>query len=112
MCEPVGRWIVSLLLPLVLMESVAGQSVLIPPDATVGLVLSGGGARGLAHVGVLRVLEAQGIHPQVVTGTSMGSIVGALYASGAIHKPSGRPQVGDDHDGRVVHNVHHPGERC
>lgn len=82
MCEPVGRWIVSLLLPLVLMESVAGQSVLIPPDATVGLVLSGGGARGLAHVGVLRVLEAQGIHPQVVTGTSMGSIVGALYASG------------------------------
>ena len=58
MCEPVGRWIVSLLLPLVLMESVAGQSVLIPPDATVGLVLSGGGARGLAHVGGLRVLEA------------------------------------------------------
>lgn len=48
----------------------------------VGLVLSGGGARGLAHVGVLRVLEAQGIRPDVITGTSMGAIVGALYASG------------------------------
>ncbi len=56
--------------------------IIIPEGATVGLVLSGGGARGLAHVGVIRVLEARGIQAQVVTGTSMGSIVGALYASG------------------------------
>ncbi len=54
----------------------------IPAGAKVGLVLSGGGARGLAHVGVIQVLEAQGIKPDIITGTSMGSIVGALYASG------------------------------
>ncbi|MDT7919276.1 MAG: patatin-like phospholipase family protein [Meiothermus sp.] len=47
-----------------------------------GLVLSGGGARGLAHIGVLEVLEAQGFQAEVVAGTSMGAVVGALYASG------------------------------
>jgi NTE family protein len=45
-----------------------------------GLVLSGGGARGLAHIGVLRALEESGIHPDIITGASMGGIVGALYA--------------------------------
>lgn len=49
---------------------------------TVGLVLSGGGARGFAHVGVLRVLEEAGAKFDVVAGTSMGAIVGALYANG------------------------------
>ncbi|MCF8381615.1 MAG: patatin-like phospholipase family protein [Bacteroidales bacterium] len=48
----------------------------------IGLVLSGGGAKGLAHVGVLRVLEEAGIRPDYVGGTSMGAIVGALYAVG------------------------------
>jgi NTE family protein len=48
----------------------------------IGLVLGGGGARGAAHVGVLKVLEEQGIAVDVVVGTSMGAIVGALYASG------------------------------
>jgi len=47
-----------------------------------GIVLSGGGARGLAHVGVLRALEENGIFPDVVAGSSMGAIIGALYASG------------------------------
>jgi NTE family protein len=47
-----------------------------------GLVLSGGGAKGMAHVGVLRVLEEEGIKPDYITGTSMGSIVGGLYALG------------------------------
>ncbi len=47
-----------------------------------GLVLSGGGARGLAHIGVLEVLEAQGFEADVVAGTSMGGVIGALYASG------------------------------
>lgn len=51
-----------------------------------GLVLSGGGARGLAHIGVLEVLGAQGFEAEVVAGTSMGAVVGALYASGK--KPS------------------------
>lgn len=48
----------------------------------IGLVLSGGGAKGLAHIGVLKVLEEAGIRPDIITGTSMGSIIGALYACG------------------------------
>lgn len=48
----------------------------------VGLVLSGGGARGLAHVGALKVLEAQHVRIDAIAGTSMGAIVGGLYASG------------------------------
>ena len=48
----------------------------------IGLVLSGGGARGLAHVGVLKVLERERIPIHAVTGTSMGAIIGGLYASG------------------------------
>jgi NTE family protein len=48
----------------------------------VGVVLSGGGAKGLAHVGVLKVLEKNGIPIDYIIGTSMGSIVGALYAAG------------------------------
>ena len=48
----------------------------------VGLVLSGGGARGLAHVGVLKVLERERVPIDVIAGTSMGSIIGGLYASG------------------------------
>ena len=55
------------------------------PAATrprIGLVLGGGGARGSAHVGVLKVLEEMRIPIDYITGTSMGSIVGGLYASG------------------------------
>jgi NTE family protein len=48
----------------------------------VGLVLSGGGARGLAHMGVLSVLEQEGIAIDCVAGASMGSAIGALWASG------------------------------
>ncbi|MCC9042304.1 patatin-like phospholipase family protein [Myroides sp. M-43] len=48
----------------------------------VGLVLSGGGAKGLAHIGVLKVLEEEGVKVDYIAGTSMGAIVGGLYASG------------------------------
>lgn len=48
----------------------------------VALVLSGGGMRGYAHIGVLKVLEEEGIRADLVVGTSAGSLVGALYASG------------------------------
>src|SRR4051812_17041773 len=48
----------------------------------IGLVLSGGGAKGIAHIGVLKVLERAGITPDYITGTSMGSVVGGLYAMG------------------------------
>lgn len=48
----------------------------------VGLVLSGGGAKGIAHVGVIKVLEELGIPIDYIGGTSMGSIIGGLYAYG------------------------------
>ncbi|RZL14582.1 MAG: patatin, partial [Hymenobacter sp.] len=48
----------------------------------VGLVLSGGGAKGLAHVGVLKELEKNHIPIDYIVGTSMGAVVGAMYASG------------------------------
>lgn len=48
----------------------------------IGLVLSGGGAKGFAHIGVIKVLEEIGITPDIITGTSMGSIMGGLYATG------------------------------
>ena len=47
-----------------------------------GMVLSGGGARGLGHVGVFKALAEEGIEPQVLSGTSAGAIVAALYAAG------------------------------
>lgn len=47
-----------------------------------GITLSGGGARGIAHIGVLAALEKYGIHPQIISGTSMGAIVGFFYAAG------------------------------
>ena len=48
----------------------------------VGLVLSGGGAKGLYHIGVIRALEENGIPIDYVSGTSMGAIIGGLYAIG------------------------------
>lgn len=48
----------------------------------VGLVLSGGAARGLAHIGVLKALEEQGVKIDAIAGTSMGAVIGGLYASG------------------------------
>lgn len=53
-----------------------------PSRPKIGLVLSGGGAKGAAHIGVIKYLEEQGIPIDFVTGTSMGSIVGGLYALG------------------------------
>ncbi|MCG2420114.1 patatin-like phospholipase family protein [Aequorivita sp. F47161] len=51
-------------------------------DLKVGLVLSGGGAKGLAHIGALKVIEEAGVRIDYIGGTSMGAIIGALYASG------------------------------
>jgi NTE family protein len=53
-----------------------------PRKLVVGLALGGGAARGFAHIGVIKMLEASGIQVDVVAGTSAGSVVGALYASG------------------------------
>lgn len=55
----------------------------VPPAAPqLALVLGGGGAKGFAHIGVLKVLEQHGIKPDLIVGTSMGAVVGSLYASG------------------------------
>ncbi|RDI95894.1 patatin [Meiothermus sp. QL-1] len=48
----------------------------------VGLALGGGGARGYAHIGVMRVLEREGLRPAAIAGTSMGSLMGAVFAAG------------------------------
>ena len=53
-----------------------------PRSVRLGLALGGGAARGFAHVGVIQVLEEAGLHPHYVAGTSAGSLVAALYASG------------------------------
>ncbi len=54
----------------------------IPKNPKIGLSLSGGGAKGFAHIGVLKVLDSLGVKVDYISGTSMGSIVGGLYASG------------------------------
>jgi len=52
------------------------------PPPRIGLALGGGAAKGFAHIGVIKMLEANGFKPEVIAGTSAGSVVGALYASG------------------------------
>jgi len=63
-------------------ESASGATARPTGRPRIGLVLSGGGARGLAHVGVLKVLEREHVPIDVIAGTSMGAIIGGLYASG------------------------------
>lgn len=57
-------------------------AVIPPVPLKIALVLGGGAARGFAHIGVIKALEAQGIVPDIIVGTSAGSVVGALYAAG------------------------------
>ncbi|MEW7280597.1 patatin-like phospholipase family protein [Aquimarina sp. 2201CG1-2-11] len=63
-------------------EAIDSVDVSSVEDVKVGLVLSGGGAKGLAHIGALKVIEEAGIRVDYIGGTSMGAIIGALYASG------------------------------
>jgi len=53
-------------------------------DCKIGLALGGGSARGWAHIGVLRALNAAGVHPDIVAGTSIGAVVGGCYVAGAL----------------------------
>lgn len=62
-----------------LMDTVPGKTA---SSDRISLTLAGGGARGAAHIGVLRVLEQEGIKPDFVAGTSMGAVVGGLYCAG------------------------------
>ena len=67
---------------LVLFSAKAQNDLVKTPEPKVGLVLSGGGAKGLAHIGVLKVIDSLGIKVDYVAGTSMGAVIGSLYASG------------------------------
>jgi NTE family protein len=67
------------LLAFLLAPSLEAQTCSPPRTA---LVLSGGGAKGLAHIGVLRVLDSLGVRPDLIVGTSMGAMIGGMYASG------------------------------
>lgn len=71
-----------LLLPLSTLSAAAAGGSAGPAQGGVGIVLSGGGAKGLYHVGVLEALEESGVPIDYVAGTSMGSIVAAMYAAG------------------------------
>ncbi len=72
----------------------------------IGLVLSGGGAKGLAHIGVIKVLEEAGIRPDYISGTSMGSIVGGLYAIGYDAKRLEKIVLEEDWDFLLTDMVH------
>ena len=87
-----GRFSLTTFLPLLLLLVLAGSPLYaetdlldIPSendDPVIALVLAGGGALGFAHIGVIRAVEEAGIEPDLVVGTSMGSLVGALYSAG------------------------------
>jgi NTE family protein len=70
------------LICLLALLALPGTAWAVDPAPRIGLVLGGGGARGFAHIGVLQVLEENNIPVHAVAGTSMGAVVGSLYASG------------------------------
>jgi NTE family protein len=65
-------------------QAMGGEDVPMPQRPTIGLVLGGGAARGFAHLGVIRTLIAKGFTPDIITGTSIGAVVGGCYAAGKI----------------------------
>lgn len=67
---------------LLLIHSQVKKDLVIPKNPKIGLSLAGGGAKGFSHVGVLKVLDSLGVKVDYIAGTSMGAIVGGLYASG------------------------------
>lgn len=67
---------------LLLIHSQVKKDLVIPKNPRIGLSLAGGGAKGFSHVGVLKVLDSLGVKVDYIAGTSMGAIVGGLYASG------------------------------
>ncbi|MDF2551771.1 MAG: patatin [Chryseobacterium sp.] len=67
---------------LIFIHSQVKEGLVIPKNPKIGLSLAGGGAKGFAHVGVLKVLDSLGVKVDYISGTSMGAIIGGLYASG------------------------------
>jgi NTE family protein len=90
-CSYAGTWLIALGIAALLAacasappqgEPVAPPQPIAKRPPRIGLALGGGAARGFAHVGVIQVLEEGGVRPDLVVGTSAGSLVAALYASG------------------------------
>lgn len=89
MHQLMSRWIAGAVAGLLILQSLAGCRTVTPPvpepvelaRPKVALVLGGGAARGFAHIGVIRVLEQEKIPIDLIVGTSVGSLIGALYAS-------------------------------
>src|SRR3954464_2908853 len=70
------------LLTIILMMVAFGAQSQTGPRPKIGVTLSGGGAKGLAHIGILKAIDSAGLKIDYITGTSMGSIIGSLYAIG------------------------------
>ena len=110
---PFSMWVAAFALAMSPTHALAQATPTSSSGPTIGLALSGGGAKGLAHIGVLRVLEREGIHIDVVAGTSMGGVIGGLYAMGtsvdSIESLVGSPDWGTilvdevDRDRRFLH---------
>src|SRR3954466_15144796 len=78
-CDRLYSFLMKVWLPLLLFLFAATTNAQRPK---IGLVLSGGGAKGLAHIGILKAIDSAGLKIDYITGTSMGSIIGGLYAIG------------------------------
>lgn len=76
------KWILFLCLAIQLMHGQQDSFPILGEKLKVGVVLSGGGAKGLAHIGALKVIEEAGVQIDYIAGTSMGAIIGGLYAAG------------------------------
>ncbi len=82
MLPMIARCVLPALAALLFTPGLAAQNGNACAAGPTGLVLSGGGAKGIAHIGVLRELDDRGIRPDMIVGTSMGAMIGAMYASG------------------------------
>ncbi len=76
------KHIIFALFVVVMFTSFSQQGKDLSPNDKIGLCLSGGGAKGLAHIGILKLIDSLGIKIDYITGTSMGSVIGGLYAAG------------------------------
>lgn len=112
-CALVAAWVAMTPVPgaaaeLAVQAAAAPTSAPSPARPRIGLVLSGGGARGLAHVGVLKVLERERVPVDFIAGTSMGAIIGGLYASGMGAEALERELLAIDWNGLFASRVARP----
>ena len=72
----------SVIMFLIFSNFLFSNEIIVEDNNKIGLVLSGGGAKGFAHIGLLKILDEEKIPVDYIVGTSMGSIIGALYSMG------------------------------